>query len=110
MKVKNLAIVSQEVSEVQKGIVKGNTTVLNYSYKKDQRPLFVNFSIANGIEEGEGNYIINPAITGTFPKDGNIRIETHSKMKRIGSLIDEIYDICDAIVNGAEEEKETKKK
>ncbi len=104
VKVKGFTVVNQEVTEMQKGVVKNNTVELNYSYRTGEKLMYIGFSIMRGKENEEG-FIGHTAISGSLSKSGDFNTQMHDKRKRgDGSLIDDVWEICDNILNPTEVE------
>ncbi len=109
VKVKGFAVVNQEVTETQQGVIKNNTVVLNYSFRKDETPMYIGFSIIRG-KEGDANFTGQSAISGSLGKSGDFNTQMHDKRKRgDGALIDEVWEICDTILNPVTNEVDTSK-
>lgn len=99
MKKNNFKTVSKQINETKKGVVKGNTVILNFGYELDQPPQYVGFSIVRG-EENQQNYNGNPAISGSLGSGGNFNTQMHEPRQRgDGALIDEVWEICNELLN-----------
>ncbi len=99
LKVKGFAVVNQEVSETQQGVLKNNTLILNYSYQNDETPMYVGFSVIRG-KKGDVDFTGQIAISGSLGKSGDFNTQMHDKRKRgDGSLIDDVWEICDKLIN-----------
>ncbi len=107
MKIKNFKVVSQEIRETQQGEINGNTVELNFSYGKNQSPMYISFSVMRG-KEGDENYTGQTVISGSVGMEGNIDTKFHEKRKRSDfMLINEIWGVCDGIINPITDEEDT---
>ncbi len=101
-----IKIEKREISEVAQATINGNLAVFNYKYTKEQLPQKVSFEVYRVSENG--NEPMGQALGGSMESNGMATSYHLGRRKRgDGTLIEEIYDICDAIISGtAEIEKE----
>ncbi len=99
-----IKIEKQEISEVAQAIINGNLAVFNYKYTKDELPQKVSFEVYRNSE----NKPMAQALGGTLEANGTATSYNVGRRKRgDGALLDDVYDICDAIIAGTVEiEKE----
>ncbi len=102
MEIKNFSVVEKQVSETQRGIIDNNTIELSYSFKKDEKPLVVNFSVFRG-KELNNEHPNQVAITGYLDHTGDLQTQMHDKRQKSDrSLIFKIWAICEELL-GVEE-------
>ncbi len=109
MKIKNFKVVSKETNETQQGTIKGNTVVLNFGYKENEKPTNIGFSIIRG-KEGDTDFAGNVAISGSVSASGDFNSYPHEpKRKGDFALIMAVAEICEEIME-VEEDGENKGK
>ncbi len=99
---KKITITRQEIKEVATVEINSNIVAFNYDYIEKELPKKVDFSVFRKIE----NESTQQAIGGSLQKDGAFTSFNLSKRQRgDGALLDDVYDICEAIVNGTIEKE-----
>lgn len=97
---KTIKVTNKRTSETAETLVTGNTLILEYEYSDSQAPQQVQFQLLRG-KQGDENFTGVQAVGGSLSADGTFSSYTLSTRQRgDGVLLDEIYDICDAILKG----------
>ncbi len=100
MKIK---IQNQQVKETATTTINDNTVVFNYEYSKQKLPKKVDFSVFRKAQNGEP---VQQAIGGSLQKDGAFTsYNLGGRHRGDGALLDDVYEICEAIIDGAVEKE-----